>query len=158
MYQGKYHDQGAKPRKKRRGLVGSIIFYTLYFSMILAFAVGMHFVLDALEDWLVGFEASQPKVKSQQVFDQLFADPDWAELYTMAGCEDTTYENKDHFAAYMAEKTDGETLTFLETSAGIDRTKKKYNVKAGTEKIATFTLTDTTGGTSEVPDNSFSSS
>lgn len=152
MYQGKYHDQAAKPRKKRRGVVGTVIFYTLYAALILAFVVGMHFAMTALEDWLVSFEASQPKVKSQQVFEQLFADPNWAELYTMAGMEDTVYEDKDNYAAYMEQKTAGQELTFLETSAGIDRTKKKYNVKAGAEKIATFTLTDTTGGQSEVPD------
>lgn len=157
MYKGKYHDQNApRPKRKkvtkRRGLVGTIVFYTLYAAMILSFAIGMHFAMTALEDWLVGFEASQPKVKSQQVFDQLFSDPDWAELYTMAGCEDTVYEDKDDYTAYMEQQTAGQELTFLETSAGIDRTKKKYNVKSGTEKIATFTLTDTTGGESEVPD------
>lgn len=149
MYQGKYHDRASE---KRRGPVGTVIFYTLYFVMIAAFAVGMHFVLGALEDWLVSYEASQPKVKSQQVFDQLFAAPDWAELYTMAGCEDTLYEGKDDYAAYMAQQTEGLELSFLETSAGIDQTIKKYNVKAGTEKVAAFTLTDATGGAGEVPD------
>lgn len=157
MYKGKYHDpNAARPRQKkpakRRGLVGSIIFYTFYAALILVFVLGMSFAMNALEDWLVSFEASQPKVKSQQVFQQLFADPDWAGIYAMAGVQNTAYEGKDAYAAYMEAKTADLELTFLETSAGIDQTKKKYNVKAGTEKIATFTLVDTTGGESEVPD------
>lgn len=160
MYKGKYQNANAAKRKhkkpvKRQGPVGTIIFYSLYAAMILAFVIGMSYAMTALKDWLVSFEASQPKVKSQQVFEQLFADPDWAELYTMAGCQDTAYENKDHYAAYMEKRTAGQELTFLETSAGIDRTKKKYNVKSGTEKVATFTLTDTTGGTGDVPDWQF---
>lgn len=146
MYQGKYQGAAPRPRRKRRSPMGTILFYAIYFGLILAFFVGMRFAMTALEDWLVNFEAAQPKVKSQEVFDRLFADPDWAELYALAGCQDTAYEDKDDYAAYMAEKTAGQELTFLETSAGIDRTKKKYNVKSGSEKIASFMLVDTATG------------
>lgn len=153
MYQGKYHQPAAPShRRRRRHNTGSRVFYIFYAALILVFVVGMAIAMHALKDYLVKFEASQPKVKCQQVFDELFSDPDWAQLYTMAGMEGTLYEDADDFAAYMQRKTEGQALTFLETSAGIDTTKKKYNVKSGTEKIAAFTLTDTTGGKSDVPD------
>ena len=87
------------------------------------------------------YEASQPTVKAQQVFDQLFTNPQWGDIYASAGAQDTLYENKDAFAAYMEQKVGGQSLNYLETSAGLSG-GKKYVIRLGDEKLATFTLTD----------------
>ena len=42
----------------------------------------------------------------------------------------------------MEQKVGDSKLTYMETSAGLDQTKKKFIVKLGDEKVATFTLTD----------------
>ena len=126
---------------KRRGpRLGGVIFYTLYFLGIFLFSVGCYRVLGDLQNWLVDFEAAQPTLKAQQVFDSVFADPDWGALYESSGIAATSYEGKDAFVSYMEDKVGDKELTYYETSAGLSE-DKKYIVALDGEKIATFTLT-----------------
>ena len=128
------------PEKHHKGpRLGGVIFYTLYFMFILVFFVATFFGLQWLQGWLADYQAAQPTTKSQEVFDQLFSHPDWGALYDAAGIEDTPYEGKDQFVAYMENRVGDSTLTFKETSAGLS-TDKKYFVFLGDEKIASFTL------------------
>lgn len=135
--------QRPAPQKsaKRGSRLGGTIFYTLYFLFILVFFLGTYLGLNWLNGWLRDYEASQPTVKAQQVFDQLFTNPQWGDIYASAGAQDTLYENKDAFAAYMEQKVGGQSLNYLETSAGLSG-GKKYVIRLGDEKLATFTLTD----------------
>ena len=137
---------------QRRGpRVGGIIFYTLYFLLIFVFCAGTWLATKWLQGWLVDYEASQPTVKSQEVFDQLFANPDWAALYKSAGIQDTPYEGVDAYVAYMQEKAAGKTLTYTETSNGTS-VDKKYIVKLDDEKVASFTLSGATEHKTDIPD------
>ena len=143
----------AKPQKRGPRL-GGIIFYTLYFMLIAVFAVGMLLGLNWLDNWLVEYEAAQPTVKCQEVFDQLFSNPDWGNLYDLAGVQDTAYEGKDAFVAYMTEKVGSTPLTYVETSAGLSG-DKKYFVKLGDERIASFTLEGKQDKVTDIPDWQF---
>ena len=136
---------------KRRGpRLGGVIFYTLYFMFILVFFVATFFGLQWLQGWLTDYQAAQPTTKSQEVFQQLFANPDWSALYDAAGVEGTPYEGKDQFVAYMENKVGDSQLTYKETSAGLS-TDKKYFVFLGDEKIASFTLASQSSIT-DIPD------
>ena len=137
---------------KRKGpRVGGVIFYTLYFLLIFVFFVGMFFVLQWLHGWLGDYEAAQPTLKCQEVFDQLFSSPDWAQLYAQAGVEDTQFEGVEQYVAYMQEKTQGKTLDFAETSAGLYQ-GKKYLVRLDGEKIAAFLLDGKAETLTDIPD------
>lgn len=140
-------------RQQRKGpRLGGIIFYTFYFAMIFVFFIGVFVTLNWLNGWLKDYEAAQPTVKCQQVFDQLFGNPDWAQIYRLAGDPtgtgtnkyDTQFEGVDEYVSYMTNKVAGQPLNYVETSAGIG-TNKKYVVRLGTEKVATFTLNGYTG-------------
>lgn len=112
-----------------------------------------YFGLLGLRNWLTRYELAQPATKSKEVFEKLFSDPDWGALYDMAGVQDTAFENKDAFASYM-ESTVGDTkFTYMETSTGLSK-DKKYIVRLGKEKIASFTLVDHNHSDSkaEIPD------
>ena len=136
-------EQPAPVKKQKKGpRVGSVIFYTIYFLFILAFFGATYLGLQWLHGWLSDFEAAQPTLKAQQVFQEVFTDPDWGALYEAAGAKDSPYEGKEEYVAYMEEKVGDTKLTYMETSAGLDKTKKKFIVKLGDEKVATFTLTD----------------
>ena len=140
------------PEKHRKGpRLGGVIFYTLYFMFILVFFVATFFGLQWLQGWLADYQAAQPTTKSQEVFDQLFSHPDWGALYDAAGVEDTPYEGKDQFVAYMENKVGDSQLTFKETSAGLSG-DKKYFVLLGDEKIASFTLSGQTAAITDIPD------
>jgi len=136
-------EEPVKAKKQKKGpRVGSVIFYTIYFLFILVFFIGTYIGLNWLHGWLSDFEAAQPTLKAQQVFQEVFTDPDWGALYEAAGAKDSAYEGKDQYVNYMEEKVGDTKLTYMETSAGLDKTKKKFIVKLGDEKVATFTLTD----------------
>lgn len=137
--------------EKRGPRLGSVIFYTLYFLFIFIFFAGTFFVLQWLKGWLTDYEAAQPTVKCQEVFEDLFHDPDWAKLYVDAGIEDTEFENVEQFVAYMEEKVGDKELTFVETSAGLSG-DKKYIVRLEGEKIATFTLEGKSEAITDIPD------
>ena len=132
-----------KPKQQKKGpRVGSVVFYTTYFMFILVFFVATYLGLQWLHGWLSDFEAAQPTLKAEQVFQEVFTDPDWGALYESAGAKDSPYEGKEQYVAYMEEKLGDSKLTYMETSAGLDNTKKKFIVKLGDEKVATFTLVD----------------
>lgn len=130
------------PQKKKKGpRTGGVIFYTLYFMFILVFFIGTYFGMNWLYGWLEDFEAAQPTAKAEQVFNQLFTNPDWSALYEASGAQDSPYEGKEEFVSYMQQKVDPTQLSYLETSAGLSG-DKKYQVRMGDEVIATFTLVD----------------
>ncbi len=130
----------AKRRRRKNTKNGTVLFYTVYFAFILVFFIAILCVMNPLRDWLVKYEASQPSYQRDQVFSQLFDHPDWKSLYTLAGCKDTEFVNADAYAAYMTQKVGNRELECLETSAGLSG-DKKFLVKLGEEKIASFTLT-----------------
>ena len=144
--------------KKRGPRTGGVIFYSFYFAVILIFFVGVFIGLNWLNGWLKDYEAAQPTVKCQQVFDQLFATPDWATLYRLAGdptgtgtnSYDTQFEGQDEYVRYMQDKVGTEQLNYVETSGGL--TGKKYIVRLGTEKLASFTLTGQQDSITDIPD------
>ena len=107
--------------------------------------------LNWLHGWLEAYEGAQPTVKCQQVFDELFGNPDWAQLYRLAGVEDTDFEGVNEYVSYMENKVGGQELNFVETSAGLSG-DKKYIVRLGTEKLATFTLTGQGERITDIPD------
>ena len=142
MYRGKYEHKASvqdTPRqpRKRRIPVGTIIFYSLLLLFILAFCIAMSYVMAAVNDWLVRFEASQPTAKCEAVFTELFQEPDWQEIYRLADApEDITATD---YETYMTQKVGNQALSYIETSAGLSG-DKKYIVRCGAEKVATFTL------------------
>lgn len=141
MYKGKYaQDPQPKEPGKRKKNKGRTIFYSVYAGFILLFFVALFAVLGPLKAWLTEYEASQPNYAREQVFQQLFQSRDWKTLYEKAGQTDTAFEGAAEFSAYMEERVGTQELQCLETSAGLSG-NKKFIVKAGDEKIATFTLT-----------------
>lgn len=144
MYKGKY-SQDPQPkapvrRERKQNNKGKIVFYSIYAGFILTFFVVLFAVLGPLKAWLTEYEASQPNYAREQVFQQLFQSRDWKTLYEKAEETGTLFEGAEEFAAYMEEKVGQQELQCLETSAGLSG-DKKFIVKVGEEKIATFTLT-----------------
>ena len=105
MYQGKYANTEPPKRNPRRKSAkrtrGTIIFYSVYAACVIIFLVALLCVMNPLRDWLVKYEASQPNYKRDEVFAELFADPDWEKIYELANVEDTEFENSKTFAACM---------------------------------------------------------
>lgn len=136
--------------KKKRGkkplTKGTMAFYIVYLVLILAFFIAMGFAMNALRNWLLDFEASQPDSKAQEVFDSYFANPDWETLYSVGHVKGATFPDAAAYAAYMRETTAGSQITMVETSAGLSG-GKKFVIRAAFSgdkyyDLATFTLVD----------------
>lgn len=128
-------------QRKRKGAItkGTYIFYGVYLAIILVFFIGIAIGMGALKDWLMTYQAAQPETKSQQVFQQLFAQPDWSDLYTTAN-PDADAKVAAAYEKFMTELVGNDQLTYVETTAGLSG-DKKYIVCHGNTGIATFTLT-----------------
>ncbi len=114
-------------------------FFKIYFAFIILFFIAMAVVMVKLYDWLLAYEKAQPVGKCEEVYKELFENPDWGNLYEMAEKEDTLFEGKDAYASYMQKKVGADKLEVVKTSAGLSG-DKKYFVKHGEERIAGFTL------------------
>ena len=147
--------QQPETKKKKSGpRLGGVIFYTLYFMFILIFFLATFLGLTWLHGWLTDYEMAQPDGKAEQVFTQLFTDPDWGALYDAAGAKDSAYEGRDAYVAYMEDKVGDSQLNYLETSAGLSG-NKKYLVRLDKEKVASFTLVDKAKNENEDMTNKF---
>lgn len=138
-----------KGGKKKSSRKGSAVFYTFYFMFVLLFAVASFLGYRWLEGWLADYEAAN--AKCQEVFEELFGDPDWGELYDMADVEDTLFEGRDLYIAHMQSKVGDAQLTCMETSAGLSQSRK-YVVRLGNEKIAAFTMEGQRKYITDIPD------
>lgn len=116
------------------------VFYSIYFACIVLFFAGMAWVMVWLYGWLKDYEASQPTAKCDEIFSELFTNPDWGKIYDLSGTEDTIFEGRDAYISYMTDKVKDTALTCMETSAGLSG-DKKYFVKLGEERLLCFTLT-----------------
>lgn len=134
-------EKSAKPiQKSRRGpRLSGVIFYTIFFLCIFLFYTATYFGLLELRDWLTRYEMAQPTTKSQEIFTTLFSNPDWDNLYDIANIQNAAYGSKADFVSYMENRVGETDLTYVETSTGLSN-DKKYIVRVGNEKIATFTL------------------
>lgn len=136
------------PRKESKENRGprrhTIVFYSIYAMCIVAFFFGLSILMDELDLFLEKYEASQPDVKSRETFEQLFADPKWDEIYELTELEDTAYDNKESFVAYMEAKVGDQELDFMETSMGLSK-DKKFLVRMNGENVAAFSLCNTAG-------------
>ena len=147
--------QQPETKKKKSGpRLGGVIFYTLYFMFILIFFLGTFLGLTWLHGWLTDYEMAQPDGKAEQVFTQLFTDPDWGALYDAAGAKDSAYEGRDAYVSYMEDKVGDSQLNYLETSAGLSG-NKKYLVRLEKEKVASFSLVDKAKNENEDMTNKF---
>lgn len=166
MYQGKYVSNNASPKKKKpappkekpqHSRTGTIVFYSIYSLLVVAFVAGIIAAMVWVKDWLVEFEASQPDNASQRVFEANFSSPDWNRLYEMAARQDGyAFDSVEDYAAFMSEQLEDASISMIETSAGLSG-GKKYIVRAQrsdgtTMDFATFTLADLAGEGAVIPD------
>lgn len=126
------------PRKGPR--ISTLIFYTAYGMLILIFIVSMLITLKDLDRKLVEFEHAQPDTQSELVFQELFADPDWAVLYDLAQVSDTRFDGREEYVQYMESTVGGESLTYAENALRLADVRT-YTVSFGNTPIGSFTLT-----------------
>lgn len=131
---------------------GSFLFYLCYALLILGYIAGMFWMRSWLNDQLVAFEtATQPNVKSEEVFQTYFAQPDWARLYDESGLTDTAFEGKDAFVAYMTALVGNDSLTWEEIP-NPPEDQHLYRICIRGQQIGSFTLANQAKPQALIPD------
>lgn len=108
--------------------------------LILIFIVAMLFTLKYLDSKLVEFENAQPYMQSELVFQELFADPDWAVLYDLAQVSDTKFDGREEYVQYMQATVGTQSLTYEEISSG-QTDSRTYTIFCGSSPIGSYGLT-----------------
>lgn len=140
-----------KHMKKRESLLVTCVFYTVYFLMLIGYFFGMYFFQGWLTDELAHYEASaQPAFRAGEIFQTLFAEPNWEELYETAEIADTRFEGKAAFLTYITAAAGDQTLTFAEI-AGQEETHA-FEILAAGQPIGAFTLADLADAGARIPD------
>lgn len=160
MYQGKFAPSGAAAPAKSHTApvsVGTVVFYTFYVCFFLAFCLGTFLGLRWLEGKLTQYEAAQPGIKAEEVYQEYFRKPKWEDLYFSAGLQDTEFETAHSFASFMEQHRKGQVLAYtpVDNASG----DKSYLLLLGEETIGSFSLKNMnpqTGSLPRIPDWQFS--
>lgn len=140
------------PSPKSKGnRVITTLFYCFYFLLILGYAVGMYVLRTYMTEQLIAFETdTQPSVKSEAVFREHFAEPDWGQFYDALAITVTEFEGKDAFLAYMQNKVGEDPLTYTlkEDSSEL----LTYGIQAGDRELGYFTLANRASEEALIPD------
>lgn len=129
---------------------GALTFIIATAAVALALIILVVCAMTPLNTWLEQYETAQPKHAAEEVYDLLFAQPDWALLYDMAGVEATEYEGRSEYVTFMSAKVGTQALTYQEIPAG-NITDHRYSVRLGDEEVARFTLKAVDDGVSTFP-------
>lgn len=121
-------------------------FFIVVLGLALCILILLCCAMSPLKSLLAQYESAQPHHMEEEVYNMLFADPDWDLLYDLAGVESTAFEGKDAFIRYMQNKTEGQELTCVQTSAGLSG-DRRYLLYLDDELLASFTLTETADST-----------
>lgn len=132
-------------KRKKRTTKGTYVFYGVYLAVILIFFIVIGIAMGALKNWLIDFQAAQPDTASQRIFSELFADPDWGEIYSLANPNDSSESSKSACATYMEDQIGDKKLAYIETASDPSGDRKYIvyyqNDAENGVGIATFTLT-----------------
>lgn len=150
---GPYQETPPEPPKKRkRSIIPWIT--ELIFLLVLGLCSFLFYRyslsnLETVKSDLVVFEQAQPNYRCQQIFDELFQNPDWGKLYDLAGIQDSPYEGKEAFVAYMSQTVDGGGLSYHQIR--FDPAEPLvYEIRSGEETIGSFSM-ENHGTSPEVP-------
>ncbi len=149
-----YHFVPPVRRRRKRTPKGTRVFYTVYVALVIVLLTTIFALTIPLNKWLENYEASQPEKRSEEAFQTLFADPDWAVIYDLAEQQQTAFEGKEAYVEYMAAQmasAGDPVLTYRETSAGLSG-NRKYYVNLDEKRIASYTMVpkkDSEGNTTD---------
>lgn len=114
------------------------LFYKIYFSAIAVFLILLCITLIGVSAFISQYNKGIPETVSEKFFNDTFQNLDTETIIQMSGITPCEFETEDDIKSFL-EKTLSEKLTYTSISSNSD--EKKYIVKSGEYKCASFTLT-----------------
>ena len=128
-----------KKEIRKRRLWRALMFYGILLVAVLGVLLVLRSAMKPLGSWLEQYQTASAKKTEEDIFGLLFADPDWAMLYDMAGMEDTKFEGKGEFAAYMEAQIGEDPLTYAEIPTGL-ADHRHFSLRHEGREIGYFTM------------------
>ncbi len=116
------------------------IFYKIYFSLLILFAILLVAFLICLEITITEYNKGIPETVSENFFNDTFLRLDTDKIIEMSGIKPSEFETQTDIKNFLQSQLSGE-LTYTNISFDGADNEKKYIVKSGEYKLATFTLT-----------------
>lgn len=115
------------------------LFYRIYFLFLVVFVVLLVIFSFFLAGYINQYNQGIAETVSQRFFEDIFVELDVDKIIEMSSIEPCEFETKRDIERFISEQLSGE-LTYTNISANTDDDTKKYIVKSGNYKLATFTL------------------
>ena len=116
------------------------LFYKVYFSLLAVFAILLIIFAICLNSWLADYNEGIPETVSKNFFEDNFLKLDVDSIIELSGIQPVEFETEDDLKSFIESQLTGKELSYTSISSGTDDNSKKYIVKSGDYKIATFTL------------------
>ena len=116
------------------------LFYKVYFSLLIAFAIILAISCFALHLFIKDYNEGIHETVSHRFFEENFVNLNTEKLIELAGISAIEFESEEDLKTYITGSLSQNALTYTSVSNTSDDIAKKYIVKSGDYKIATFTL------------------
>ena len=115
-------------------------FYIVYFTLLGLFAIALIVGCILLGSFVMDYNKGIHETVSERFFEDNFLKLDVDKLISLSGTVPCEFETESDLKAYVTETLTKDTLTYTSVSSLTDDDTKKYIVKSGDYKVATFTL------------------
>ena len=116
------------------------VFYKIYFTLLIIFAAALAIGCFSLHLFIKNYNEGIHETVSRRFFEENFLNLNTENLINLTGIKNVEFETEDDLNKYLSDSLTGETLSYTSVSNTADDITKKYIVKSGDYKIATFTL------------------
>ena len=113
------------------------LFYRIYFTLLFTFVILLITGAVILSCAISSYNKGIAETVSAEFFKNTFVNTDTDKILTMSGAVASEFENENDLKEFISENLD-ENLSY--TSISADGEDKKYIVKRGEYKVASFTL------------------
>lgn len=116
------------------------LFYKIYFSLLVVFAIALAVGCVLLNNFIKDYNEGISETVSQRFFEENFINLDTEELISLSGIKPCEFETDEDLRNFINNSINPEFLSYTSVSNVGNDDVKKYIVKSGDYKIATFTL------------------
>lgn len=116
------------------------LFYKIYFSVLAVFVLALTVGCVLLNNFIKDYNEGISETVSQKFFEDNFINLNTDNLISISGIKPCEFETNEDIRSFINQSIHPETLSYTSVSNVGNDEVKKYIVKSGDYKIATFTL------------------
>ena len=116
------------------------LFYKIYFSLLVIFVIALAVSCVLLKNFISEYNEGIHETVSQRFFNDNFVKLNVDSIISLSGTKPCDFETADDISNFIKTNLENDNLSYTSVSNIGDDITKKYIVKSGDYKIATYTL------------------